>query len=114
MRVHVQSKYMLRKPSICTTLQTRCSQFKYQSKSQLKRTIKVKELIDEIVENYDSRPKMIYNKLQLNMFKNSIDVMPSYEQVVNYIGNMWRTMGDTNDIDKVEQLVENELNTVEK
>ena len=68
MRVHVQSKYMQGSQASVQLYSLGVHNSSTKSKSQPKIKTKVKELIDEVVENHDSRPKMIHNKLRLNMF----------------------------------------------
>ena len=62
---------------------------------------KVKKIIEDLIHNYDCRPKRILIRLNRRRYRRKIDVMPTYEQIANYINNRRRAIGDNNDIDKL-------------
>ena len=67
---------------------------------------KVKEIIEEIVKDYDARPKKIHVKLNKKKYQEIIDVMPSLQQIQTYIKNFRKESGNNNDLNEIKKLVE--------
>jgi hypothetical protein len=66
----------------------------------------VKLVVNDLIENYDCRPKKVLEKLSLKRYRNQVDIMPTIEQVRTYIKNQRKQAGDINDLDKLGEYME--------
>ena len=64
----------------------------------------VKDLIEDVINLYDTKPKRIEMKLYAN-YKSEIDVMPTLEQIQTYIKNRRKMIGECNSIDMLNEYV---------
>ena len=71
----------------------------------------VKEKIEDLIFNYDSRPKRLLLKLEKLRRKNKFqfDHMPTLQQVQDYINNRRRRIGDENNLDDLQKFVSENL-----
>ena len=62
----------------------------------------VKEKLEDLICNYDTRPKRLHLKLEkLNGKKKiEIDHMPTLKQIQDYINNRRRKIGDNNNLEE--------------
>ena len=65
----------------------------------------VKDLVDDLIYNYDSRPKRIHIRLNKKNYKNKVDFMPTLRQVQDYIANRRKKIGDNNNLEELEKYV---------
>ena len=63
----------------------------------------VKELIEDIINNYDNRPKRVHIKLQ--SIKSRVDRMPSLKQVQDFIKNRRKRIGDDNNVEHLNEAI---------
>jgi hypothetical protein len=56
-------------------------------KNQYGITNQVKELLEDLIINYDSKPKRIHIRLNKKKFKKQVDVMPNLKQIQDYLKN---------------------------
>ena len=75
-------------------------------KKQRGLTEKVKELIEELINEYECKPKKIHIKLASSKYFNEVDVMPELEQIQSYIRYRRKLIGDNNDLDHLSEYIE--------
>jgi hypothetical protein len=69
----------------------------------------VKDKIEDLIYNYDTRPKRIHIKLEKLKLKNKIEIerMPTLVQRQDYINNRRRKICDENNLDDFKEYSEN-------
>ena len=48
-----------------------------------------KGMVEEIISNHAHKPKHIHVRLEHNQYKRILDIMPTLEQVQNFIANRY-------------------------
>ena len=64
-----------------------------------------KDVIEEIIHEFDCKPKNIHLKLLKPLYKSRIDIYPDLSQIQNYIKYRRYKMGDNNRIDDLNEYV---------
>jgi hypothetical protein len=67
----------------------------------------VKEILEDLIYNYDSRPIRLHIQLEKLKRTNKVEIdrMPTLKQVQNYVNNRRRRLGDYNNIDELKKIV---------
>ena len=65
----------------------------------------VKEIIEDLIHNYDNKPKRLHIRLHKKHILPKVDIMPSLKQVQDYIKNRRAAIGDNNNIDELKEFL---------
>jgi hypothetical protein len=79
---------------------------KFERKKRRGLTETVKELIEDVISEYECKPKRIHIKLSNSKYFKYVDVMPELEQIQTYIRYRRKQIGDNNDLDQLASYVE--------